>query len=146
MKRDTQRNTCNSTGLSLRKNISNPKPKYRLLINLAVFITLWRSINPHSSIIGMLDANADSTDLQFKAFIANTALNDVVSQHSPEACNQITYSNGKNRLDYSLVSEDILLPSTGAGHTPYGFPFISDHRGVYWDIPFAALNPFSRSY
>jgi len=87
----------------------------------------------------MLDANSYSTDPQFKTFIADTVLHDVVAHHSPEANNQSTFVNGKKRLDYILVSEDILFPSIGAGHTPYGSPYISDHRGVYWDIPSAAL-------
>ena len=53
----------------LKKNTSNPKPKQRILIDLATFITTWRSINPHSSIIGMLDANADSTEPQILVII-----------------------------------------------------------------------------
>ena len=51
----------------------------------------------------MLDANADSTDPQFKIFVANNALHNIVAHHSPEACNQSTYINDKKRLNYILV-------------------------------------------
>jgi len=87
----------------------------------------------------MINANADSTYPQFKTCIADTALHDVVAHHSPEASNQSTYINCQKRLDYMLVTEDILFPSIGAGYTPYGSSFISYHRGVYWDIPSAVL-------
>ena len=76
---------------------------------------------------------------KFKTFIENTALHNKVSHHSLEACDQSTYINGKKNLDYFFVSEDILLVSTGIGHTPYGSPFISDHRGLCWEISSAAL-------
>ena len=37
------------------------------------------------------------------------------------------------------MSEEILDASTQAGHTEFFQPFISDHRGVYWDVPSKAL-------
>ena len=46
----------------LKENVHNPKPKKRLLTDLAEFITTWRGIHTHSSIIVMLDANGDSAD------------------------------------------------------------------------------------
>lgn len=64
-------------------------------MDLAAFITTWRSFNTHSSIIVMIDASADSVDPHFKAFIADTAIHNVVSHHSLEASNQSTYINGK---------------------------------------------------
>ena len=123
----------------LKENVSKPKPKHRVLIDLASFISNWRRHHENSSVIVMMDANADLTDPHLKTFISDTALHDVIRHHAPGLMNQSTYVHGRKRIDYILVSEDILLPSTGAGHTPYGSPLISDHRGVYWDIPSGSL-------
>ena len=67
------------------------------------------------------------------------ALHDVVAYYAPYLTSQSTYKNDKKRIDYILVSEDLPTVSTGTGHTPYYASFISDHRGVYWDIFYKAL-------
>lgn len=90
----------------LKESVSNPKLKKRILTDLAAFITIWHGINTHSNIVVMLEANSDCNDPQFKAFIADTALHNVVVHHSSEACNQSTYINGEKRLDYILVLEE----------------------------------------
>ena len=59
--------------------------------------------------------------------------------HSPDIVNQSTYLNGHNWLDYILVSEDLLGSGNSAGHTAFSYPFISDHRGVYWDVAISDL-------
>ena len=123
----------------IKENVTNTKPKHRILLDLTNFITNWRSHHHNSSIIVMLDDNGDISDPHFSAFLADTVLHDVVTHHSPVLQNQSTYINGRKRLDYIQVSEDLLSSSTGAGHTPYGNPFISDHGWVYWDIITSSL-------
>ena len=123
----------------LKANVSKPNPRQKLLDDLETFISNWRVQNINSSVILMMDANGDSTDIQLQTFIANTALHDTVEYHSPHLAEQSTYRNGRKRIDYILVTEDLLALSTRSGHTPYDTPFISDHRGVFWDIPSAAL-------
>lgn len=92
----------------------------------------------------MLDANADSTDPSFNAFIADTVLYNVVSHHSPEVSNQSTYINSKKRLDYVLVSGNILISGTGAGHSPYSLSRITEEcTGTY--LPLLYLNLFSKA-
>ena len=119
----------------LKENVSNPKPRTHMLIDLETFITNWTTQHTLPSVILMMDANGDSSDTHLQNFIANTALHDVVEHHSPHLINQSTYRNGTKIIDLILVSEDLLTSSSRAGHTPYDTPFISDHRGVYWDIP-----------
>lgn len=74
----------------LKANVSNLNPKKRILTDLAAFITTWRGINTHSSIVVIMDVNGNATDPQFKVFIADTALHDVVAHHSPESYKQST--------------------------------------------------------
>ena len=118
----------------LKANISKPKPKTRILTDLTSFITQWRSTNEHSGIIVMMDANSDKEDESFNQFLADTALNDIIPYFQPNLETQSTYRRGQKHLDYILVSDEVLRASTSAGHTSYGYPFISDHRGVYMDL------------
>ena len=67
-------------------------------------------------------------------FIRDTNLKDVVSYYSPGLIDQSTYINGQRRLDYILVSEDLLGVGSSAGHTAFLKPSISDHRAVCWDV------------
>ena len=123
----------------LKAGKSKPQPRKQILQDLEKFIHAWKAQHPDSSVILMMDANGDITDTQFYHFITATALKDVVAHHSPDLTTQSTYNRGKKRIDYILVSEDLLHSGVGAGHTPFAEPFISDHRAVYWDIPYTAL-------
>ena len=67
------------------------------------------------------------------------ALHDVVEYHSPDLLNESTYIYGQKRLDYTLVSEDLLGSGNSADHTAFSLPFISDHRGMYWDVAVSDL-------
>ena len=87
----------------------------------------------------MMDANGDSSDNHFQTFIRDTNLKDVVAHYSPELIDQSTYINGQKRLDYIMVSEDLLGVGSSAGHTAFLKPFISDHRAVYWDVAASQL-------
>ena len=118
----------------IKSNISKPKPKQRCLQDLAKFIEKWKSTYEESSIILMMDANGDSSDNHFQTFIRDTNLKDVVAYYSPEIKDQSTYINGQKRIDYILVSDDLLGAGSSAGHTAFLQPFISDHRAVYWDV------------
>ena len=118
----------------VKAGISNPKPKHRCLIALTQFMTQWKEKHNDSSIILMMDANGDRSDKHFLTFMRENALHDVLEYHSPQIKDQSTYINGTKRLDYILVSEDLLSSGNSAGHTDFSHPFISDHRGVYWDV------------
>ena len=123
----------------LKDNVSKLKPRQRLLDDLETFISNWKERNADSSVILMMDASGDSTDPHLHTFIANTERYNVVAHHSPHLATQSTYRNGRKQIDYILISEDLLTSGTRAGHTPYDTPFISNHRGVYWDIPYQEL-------
>lgn len=123
----------------LKENISQKKTKHKILTDLDTFIATWRDHNDHSSVIVMMSGNTDSCNPHLKVLITDATLYDVIKHYSPELINQITYVNGRKRIDYILVSEYIHIPSIGSGHTPYGPPLhIRSHR-VYWDIPYDAL-------
>ena len=94
-----------------KANISKSKPKKRILTDLTSFITQWRSTNEHSGIIFMIDANSDKEDEYFNQFLADTALNDIIPYFQPNLETQSTYRHGQTRLDYILVSDEVLRAS-----------------------------------
>lgn len=81
----------------LNENVSRPKPKHRILIDLANFITTWRGHNKTPSVIVMMDANTDTTDPHFYTLIADTSLRNVVSHHFPK--NIKAHTQMEKRID-----------------------------------------------
>ena len=65
----------------IKENVSNPRPKQRILTDLTTFITQWRNNNNNSSVIVMLDANGDDSDSHFSTVLADTDLHDGVTHH-----------------------------------------------------------------
>jgi len=118
----------------LKENKSKPIPKQLIIIELAKFIAGWSSENDNSSIIVMMDENSDTTDPHLQTFMAETGLCGTVKYHNPKFANQAMYVWGKKRLDYILVSENALQGSTWTWYTPFGYPFMAGHRGLYIDI------------
>jgi endonuclease/exonuclease/phosphatase family metal-dependent hydrolase/vacuolar-type H+-ATPase subunit H len=46
----------------------------------------------------------------------------------------ITYQRGSKRLDYILISPNLLPMVQAAGYDPFGYRLPSDHRGMYIDL------------
>ena len=65
----------------------------------------------------MMDANSDTTDPHLHKFMAEAGLCDEVKHHNPKLTNQATYICSKKRLDYILVSENVLQGIIREGHT-----------------------------
>ena len=101
----------------IKDNVSKPKPKHKFLVDLASFLLTWKHKHEDSSIILMMDANGDRSDPHFYTFLQETVLHDTVAHFSPNLKEQSTYINGRKRLDYILVTEELLAAGTRAGHT-----------------------------
>jgi hypothetical protein len=50
-----------------------------------------------------------------------------------------TYIRGTKRMDYYLVSRDIIPAVTAAGYKPYHYCTTSDHRGLFLDLDVGTL-------
>ena len=78
----------------------------------------------------MMDTNSDTSDPHLKSFIVDIYLHNVVNYQSLELINQNSHIDGRKKIEYILVSEDISHPSVGARHASFGHPFTSDYRGI----------------
>ena len=80
-----------------------------------------------------MDVNGDKEDSRTN-LLADTALKDSITHVQPNLESQPTYHHGHKRLDYILVSDEVIELSTTTCHTSYDYHFVFDHSGVYMDI------------
>mmetsp|Transcript_30358 Transcript_30358/g.72755 ORF Transcript_30358/g.72755 Transcript_30358/m.72755 type:complete len:2117 (+) Transcript_30358:2729-9079(+) len=64
---------------------------------------------------------------------------DTIAFYHPDAQDQSTYELGSRRLDYILMSTDIVHTVTACGYLPMNKVFQSDHRLAFMDIDTDAL-------
>ena len=50
-----------------------------------------------------------------------------------------TYQRGSKRLDYVLLSPELIDSVQAAGYDPFGYRLPSDHRGMYLDLSTSML-------
>ena len=140
-----------------------PRSHRQFLLDLQAWIE-WL-INKGHSIILSLDNNEDLSsesghfhpltynpsshtissqhDGTLSSLIKSCGLLDILGEHHPQRPFPSTYSRGKKRLDYILVSSAIAHTVQKSGILPYHSIFQSDHRPCYIDIDANAL--FSES-
>ena len=85
----------------------------------------------------MLDSNEDiKKNGTFKLFVDSNQFVDAIQIHNPNhAINRPTFIRSSNRIDYILVTRDLLPFITKAGHYDFHQLFLStDHRGIYMSL------------
>ena len=89
----------------------------------------------------MMNANSDTQDSRLHMCMANKALHDIAHHLSPDfdTPHIYIYVHGSKRINSIVVSKEILDASTRTGHTSFGYPFVSEHRGVYMYISIELL-------
>lgn len=123
------------------KHNCHPNPKQSILYDLTSFLASWKETNINHSIIIMTDSNKDvKANGPFKQFISSNQLADAVQHNNPLHAQRPTYIRSKNRIDYILISEDLVPSITTAGH--YDFHHLiqnTDHCGIYMSLKTAEL-------
>eukprot|EP00980_Cylindrotheca_fusiformis_P031801 scaffold26994_cov313-Cylindrotheca_fusiformis.AAC.1 len=64
---------------------------------------------------------------------------DAVTSRHPHACNTPTYSRGTKRLDYALLSPDLLPFLQASGLNQFNEVSTSDHRAIFLDLERSSL-------
>ena len=85
----------------------------------------------------MLDSNEDIQHVgPFHRFVASNQLVDAIGVNNPQhAETRPTYNRSQNRIDYILISRDLLPSITRSGHYDFHELFQkSDHRGIYMSL------------
>ena len=77
----------------------------------------------------MLEANSGIATLAEECNLV-----DLFSVRLGDAQTPTTYQRGRKRLDFVLMSSDLLQTVKAAGYDPFGYRIVSDHRGYFIDL------------
>ena len=78
-----------------------------------------------------MDANADSSDTDFRSFCSAAHLHDPFSH---ECFQRPTFKYGSKRIDYILCSFNISSLIRSVGFLPWDKPFTSEHCALFVDF------------
>jgi hypothetical protein len=111
-----------------------PDPRKRFIIDLEKRVS--KAIGEKQGVIVMLDANESLQHFNndFTKWVRNSGLIDIhVHRHGTED-EPATYTRGKTRIDYILISPDLVEFVSAAGILPFKTFTKSDHRALFMDI------------
>jgi len=116
-----------------QRGIKKPKPCKYLEQHLQEFIRLGKT--RHESVILMGDFNEPMHEQSSMARIATThGLVDIMFQGNPDLPDPATHARGSTRIDYALLSLELVDAVEFCGYEPFHSQVQSDHRGFYLDF------------
>jgi hypothetical protein len=109
------------------------KPRKYFYRDLNEFIRLCKTRNESTILVG--DFNEPMNERSSMARISmNHGLVDILFQRNPQLPEPATYARGSNRIDYCLVSPDLVDAVQSCGYEPFQMRIQSDHRGLFIDF------------
>jgi hypothetical protein len=116
-----------------RANI-NPRKNFRR--DLTTALRLWKARGDSIILMGDFneDLNADNAGLSSLLHDRTLELVDIIGHVHPSAMGVPTYLRGNTRLDFALISRDLLSSITACGYLPFHSNFRSDHRFLFLDF------------
>jgi hypothetical protein len=117
-----------------RRATINPRKNFQL--DLLSALRLWQARG--DSIILMGDFNADLHEVTsgLSALIHDSTFGmiDIIGHMHPSAMGVPTYLRGTTRLDFALISRDLIPSVQACGYLPFHSNFRSDHRFLFLDF------------
>jgi hypothetical protein len=117
-----------------RSGNKTPDPRKSFIIDLEKRVC--KAIREKQGVIVMLDANETLQHFNndFTKWVRNSSLIDIhVHRHGTEE-EPATYTRGRTRIDYMLISPDLVEFVSAAGILPFKTFTKSDHRALFMDI------------
>jgi hypothetical protein len=117
---------------------ANAKPRKYFHRDLQDFIKRCKTRNESIILVG--DFNEPMNERSSMARIAMThSLVDILFQRNPHLPEPATFARGSNRIDYCLVSSDLVEAVQSCGYEPFQMRVQSDHRGFFIDFQTSRL-------
>jgi hypothetical protein len=118
-----------------------PDPRLQAINDLSAELAV--HTQHQRSILGVGDCKEDTGgDPALMANICTThSLVDVMDILHPDASHISSYARGSTRLDYTLISQDLLPHLTGAGLNHYHDFYPSDHRPIFVALHASLFGP-----
>lgn len=124
-----------------RERRANINPRYNFRRDLISALRQWKAQG--DSIILMGDFNEDITELNsaLSRLLQDGELGlvDIIGQVHPAALGVPTYLRGTTRLDFALISRDLISSVKSCGYLPFNSNFRSDHRFLFIDFDTQSL-------
>jgi endonuclease/exonuclease/phosphatase family metal-dependent hydrolase len=132
-----RRRTTNNKVLSSNAGLSNP---IQDISSSETFGTLSTNaeLNP-IILVGDFNENLDINTSETAKLCEEHELVDTFAARHPDTEECSTYIRGTKRIDYYLVSRDIIPAVTAVGYKPYHYRTTSDHQGLFLDLDVGPL-------
>jgi hypothetical protein len=115
------------------RGVKNANPRKYFQRDLNEFIRICKTRTESVILVG--DFNEPLTEKSSMAKIAaNHGLVDILFQRNSHLQEPPTYARGSNRIDYALLSPDLVGAVQLCGYEPFQQRIKSDHRGLYIDF------------
>jgi hypothetical protein len=117
-----------------RRSDINPRSNFKK--DLMTALQIWKARG--DSIVLMGDFNEDLTEVNsgMSSILHDCTLElvDIIGQMHPSALGVPTYLRGTTRLDFALISRDLIPSVKACGYLPFYNNFQSDHRFLFLDF------------
>ena len=120
-----------SIAANLMERIS---PRKAFIRDLQQFIKAAQAEGDSVILSGDFNETMTETNSGMAALAAECGLIDLFSIRLSNADNPVTYQRGRKRLDYILMSPNLVHSVQAAGYDPFGYRIVSDHRGYFIDL------------
>ena len=114
-------------------------PREAFIQDLQAFIQQLQSEGEAIVLVGDFNEGITDPDSGLDRLATSCELADLFSVRLGSPMIPATYQRGTKRLDYVLMSPELLPHVRAAGYEPYGYRIPSDHRGMYVDFDTEAL-------
>jgi exonuclease III len=123
----------------IQRGTSNQKPRKHFQNDLHQFLGTSQSNGESIIFVGNLNENLDIGTSSTAHLCESHGLVDIFAARHPDIEEFCTYIRGTKRIDYYLISQDILPSVTAVGYAPFHYRSTSDHQGLFLDLDVTKL-------
>jgi endonuclease/exonuclease/phosphatase family metal-dependent hydrolase len=110
------------------------KPRDAFIFELQAFIHQAQHNGEMIILVGDFNENISTPNSGMDRLATSCGLTDLFSVRTGSSILPATYQRGKTRIDYVLVSPELVPHVRAAGYEPFGYRIPSDHRGMFIDL------------
>jgi hypothetical protein len=117
-----------------RRGDLDPDPRIQTVLDISKELAVHHANQRSICIVGGFNEVLGDDPALMAAACSKFGLVDVMDSLHPEDAHMPSYARSKNRLDYALVSKDLLPDVTHSGLQHYHEFYPSDHRPIFFGL------------
>lgn len=115
-------------------DLARINPRNAFIRDLQQFIHQQQQNGDRIILVGDFNEEIDSANSGMAQIASECGLADLFSARLGTSTVPNTHQSGHKRIDYALISPDLLPAVQAAGYDPIGYRLTSDHRGFFVDF------------